>query len=91
MGAVNAAAIDKIWEWFDTHSVEDRMEVVRMCKLDTTYDKKFKRITFVLRDDEWRRAIIGACVQTGMTRKQGKAPATFMERELQDYLEELMM
>ena len=57
-----------------------------MCRVDKTYDKDQKRITFVLRDEQWRLTVIGACVQVGMSRKHGKAPASFLERELQEYL-----
>ncbi len=77
-------------EWLDAHGVEDKMEMIRMCRLDKTYDKDKKRITFVLRDERWRQTAIACCVQAGMERKQGKAPASFMERELQEYVVQLV-
>eukprot|EP00959_Pyramimonas_sp_CCMP1952_P319580 6686964-Pyramimonas_sp.AAC.1 len=66
------------------------METMRMCRLDKTHDKGKKRISFVLRDERWRQTVIARCVQAGVERKQGKAPASFMERELQEYVAQLV-
>ncbi|CAK0903737.1 unnamed protein product [Prorocentrum cordatum] len=90
VGAQNAKGIVDMMEWLDAHGVEDKMEMIRMCRLDKTYDKDKKRITFVLRDERWRQTVIACCVQAGMERKQGKAPASFMERELQEYVVQLL-
>ncbi|CAK0881566.1 unnamed protein product [Prorocentrum cordatum] len=40
--------------------------------------------------ERWHQVVIQSCVKVGMSRKQGKAPASFMERELQEYVGQLL-
>ena len=61
-----------------------------MCRVDKMYDVKKVRITVVVRKEAMRQVLIQACVQVGMERKQGRAPASFMERELQAFLEGML-
>ena len=55
------------------------------------YNQGQKRITLCLAPEwgEFRKALTGALVQAKFVKRQGRAPATFMERELQEWLEGL--
>ena len=71
-------------------SNEDKGEAFLFCRLDRTYSADTKRITLSVRDSEWRTTINKAMEEAGWKRKYGRAPASFMEREMQQWVEELL-
>ena len=62
-------------------------ETIQFCRLDKMYRADSKRITLATRNAEWRATISKAMENVGWTRKFGRAPASFMERDVQQWLE----
>ena len=71
---------------------EEVAEQVRMFRLSKVYDKEKRRLTmsFAPTLAEQRKAVKGALDQLNWECKQGRAPPSHMERELQAFLEELV-
>ena len=88
VGAATAKALADAKQTLGSMEMEDRLETVKMCRVDKMYDATKKRITFNISDGALRKTIISALNQTGAVHKQ--APASFMEREMQDWLEKLV-
>eukprot|EP00959_Pyramimonas_sp_CCMP1952_P170808 3569256-Pyramimonas_sp.AAC.1 len=61
------------------------MNIIRLTKVDRCFDQDKRRITLCLQ--EYRKEVIGALQQLGAELKSGRAPASHMERELQEWLE----
>ena len=53
------------------------------------YQEGKKRLTVSIRETELRKAISRALLEGGADRRYGRAPPTFMERELQQWVETL--
>ena len=70
--------------------IEQRCEAVKFCRLDKMYNQELRRITFCCVDPGARQAVLKAFDEAGAERKQGKAPASYMERELQEWVEALI-
>jgi len=90
---MQAEVFDRLKLFADTYSdytVKQKCELVRMCRVDRTFDSKTKRITMMLALPEARQVVIEAWDEVKITRKFGAAPATFLEREIQLWLEALM-
>ena len=71
---------------------EEVLEEVAIFRVSKVYDKEKRRITLMMaphmRDTS---KLIGNCLeQIGWEKKEGKAPPSHMERELQAFLEELV-
>ncbi|CAK0801431.1 unnamed protein product, partial [Prorocentrum cordatum] len=64
---------------------EERMDIIKFTKLDRCFNQQQGRIALCL--GGCRKEIIGALVQLGGELKSGRAPATHMEREMQEWLE----
>ena len=64
---------------------------VRFCRLDKTYKADIKRITLNIVSPEKRFLVLEALSQTESERKCGRAPPTAVERELQAFLEGLLV
>ena len=90
VGATTAKALAEAKQTLSSMEMEDRLETVKMCRVDKMYDASKKRITFNISDGALRKTIISALNQTGAVHKQGRALASFMEREMQDWLEKLV-
>eukprot|EP00959_Pyramimonas_sp_CCMP1952_P337398 7065430-Pyramimonas_sp.AAC.2 len=72
-------------------TVDQKCELIMFCKIDKTYQKDTKRLTVCFRNIQFRQIILSALSQVPDTRrKHGKAPPTFMERELQAWVEGLL-
>ena len=71
---------------------EEAAEQVRMFRLSKVYDKEKRRLTmsFAPTLADQRRAVKGSLDQLNWECKQGRAPPSHMERELQAFLEELV-
>ena len=54
------------------------------------YKSDARRITVSFRVPSWRTTIEDALVRGGWTRRMGRAPESFMEHELQDWLDLLV-
>ena len=90
VGSRNAGVLKDHNDVLEGMTMVEKLELVRICRLDKTYQEGFKRVSITLYGNEaLRLAIIGALEQSGATRKQGKAPASFMERGIQMWLEAL--
>ena len=70
---------------------EAKGEAFMFCRLDRTYSGDTKRITLAVRDPEWRQTINKAMDELGWVRKYGRAPASFMERDMQQWVETLLV
>ncbi|CAK0827916.1 unnamed protein product [Prorocentrum cordatum] len=88
-GAVGAASAKKLMELkqvIETWDMTKRGDMIKFCKMDQRYDVNKRKLMLHLHP-EIRQCIIDAMVQTGTEWKQGRAPVSHMERELQDWLE----
>eukprot|EP00959_Pyramimonas_sp_CCMP1952_P290175 6069271-Pyramimonas_sp.AAC.1 len=59
---------------------------IRFCRMDKCYDQNKKKVLLNL-DPAIRPIILDCLAQTGAELKQGRAPPTHMESELQEWLE----
>ena len=75
---------------YEARSVAERNQWVRFFKVDKMYKAEYKRVSFSIQH-RVSEALVSAAVQAGGVRKVGRAPATFLERELQEFLEALEM
>eukprot|EP00959_Pyramimonas_sp_CCMP1952_P240519 5026494-Pyramimonas_sp.AAC.1 len=93
LAAVVALALDdplkqvaqKMYTDYDSYSGEQKSELVLFCKVDRMYEKEKKRLTLAVRGPQFRTHLMEALKTTGAKRKYGRAPATHMERELQEW------
>ncbi|CAK0815414.1 unnamed protein product [Prorocentrum cordatum] len=60
------------------------MDIIRFTKMDRCHDQGKRRITLCV--GEYRKELIGALQQLGAELKPGRAPASHMESELQEWL-----
>ena len=72
--------------------MQEVAELVGIFRVSKVYDKDKRRLTITLAPHllAERKLISGCLDQLGWPKKEGKAPASHMERELQSFLEELM-
>ena len=96
IGARTKTNLQAHWEELDNMDTEDKAEIIRVCRLDRVYAEGKRRLTFYLAEEHdpdkepIRKSINTAMGQVpGTIRKVGKSPATFMERDLQQWLEVL--
>ena len=88
IGGANALVVDKFWAMLDAATADgEKHELVQFCRLDRTYAADKRRLTLAVRISELREALAGALTQLGAERRFGRAPPSFMERELQQWLE----
>jgi len=66
---------------------EDKAEMVRVCRLDRTFRSDRKKILLHVERTPARVSLLGALRQTGAEHRQGRAPRSNLERELQEWLE----
>ncbi|CAK0908617.1 unnamed protein product [Prorocentrum cordatum] len=76
---------------YDSYDNEQKCELVLFCMVDRMYEKEKKRLTLSVCDHQFRNYLTAALKTTSAKRKFSRAPATHMERELQDWVEQLMM
>ena len=90
IGNSSKAMIEKYYNIMDgTDDFEEKAEIIQFCKLDKMYQEGKKRLTVSIRETELRKAISRALLECGADRRYGRAPPTFMERELQQWVETL--
>ena len=61
----------------------------RLCRQCKCWDKTKKRLVFSITDSEIRTSLKDALKNLDFVYKLGRAPASFMERELADWLQYL--
>ena len=67
---------------------EEKTEVVKMCRMENLYRCDQRKLVMYMQDGVVK-AVVSALIQLAGTRKRGHAPASWLERELQLYLESL--
>ena len=87
IGAKNHAELTSFENKFEAEELADRLEQVRVCRVDRTFRSDQKKLTLHVEHSSCRAALLLALKQTeGAMHKQGRAPAGGMERELQHWL-----
>ena len=74
---------------YEAMTVTKRAEMCKVCRTDKMWRADSRRLSLCIADGEALQELVAALVAIGATRKQGRAPATYMERELQEYVEAL--
>lgn len=79
--------LKKHLEEYETMEVKEKCEIVRYCRLSSTYKSSDRRITICLAPCHPVRPYLNrALEELNWERKFGKAPKAFLERELQEWL-----
>ena len=68
---------------------DQKLELIKICKIEKVYAADRKKLTWCLVDrPTLKRAVVKSmALIPGAQRKLGKGPQTFMERDLQQWLE----
>ena len=76
-------------EEFEKMTLQSKTEKIRFYKLAKTYKQETVRLTLALgkSTDKVREALLTCMEMRDFSLKQGKAPATFMERDIQTWWE----
>jgi len=72
--------------FYDKADKEQRADLVRHCQLERVYRADLKKIVFAVRHNI-QEAVAKALTTLGAERKQGRAPAGYLERDLQEWVE----
>lgn len=91
VGAMNYQKLTEHMQRLETMTVDEKCDAIMYCRLDKTWVQEQRRITLAIRDPELRRVVLDSLVQSGATRKTGRAPRSGMERELEAWLENLRL
>ena len=91
IGTRNLEQLKEGMEAYDGEEMEDALEYIKMCRVEKTYLEGTRRLTFCIRGKkDLKRAVIAALGQTERSeRKMGRPPPSFMERDLQGWLESM--
>ena len=88
LGARSHDNLKAFLENYSAMSTTDKAEVVRVFRVDKTYQSTKKKITMHIEKSGVRVEFIAAMLQIeGVEHKVGRAPPTNLERELQDWVE----
>ena len=87
IGSATAERIAGYKAKMEEQSLEELADEVRLCKVDKVYSENMKRLTMSVERSGIRLDVIKALTELKAVRKQGRAPAGHMERELQQWLE----
>ena len=92
LGSKNLGELKELKKKTEEMTWKEVAEVVGIFKVSKVYDKEKKRLTIALAPHLLaERKLLSNCLdQLGWDKKEGKAPPSHMERELQSFLEELM-
>lgn len=92
VAAANLEVLKEFLQTYESADVETKADPVRFCRVSKFYNHWQKRIILCLAREcgQFRKALMGALVEAKFVRRQGRAPATLMERELQEWLERLL-
>jgi hypothetical protein len=89
LGAKNLKDLQALKDDYDLLELEQRGEAVRFCRVDKMWRQDMKRLSISVSEPRVAKVVAAALVQAGALRKQGRGPSTFMERELQEFMEAL--
>ena len=90
VGARNAKMLKDFETKLMTKDIEEKADLIKYCRVDRLYRCDQRKLMMCVQD-EAISAVVSALVQLGGVRKQGRAPASWLERELQLYLQSLEM
>ena len=92
LGAKNLTELRELKKRMEEMTWQEAVEEVGIFKVSKVYDKDKRRLTMALAPQLLaERKLLSCCLdQLGWVKKEGKAPPSHMERELQTFLEELM-
>ena len=93
IGQANAVAMRAILNEYQDLSVQEKCDRIKFCRVSKMFDQQQKRITLCFPmgvADKQRGPVLASLVQLGWQRKQGRAPPTHLERELQAWLDVLL-
>ena len=85
LGEISLNKLTELKKDYDQATITERSEMVRHCQLHTLFRQDRRKVTIVLRH-QFAEEITKAMVLRGAEQKFGKAPAGYMERELQEWL-----
>ena len=91
VGKKNMEEMNEVYTKYMGMKVEDRATMIRVCRTDKMWRADQRRLTLFLADQQISQLVVECLVQLGNTRKQGRAPATYLERELQEFVEALQL
>jgi len=82
--------VHDICTYYGEMTIAQKCEVVKICRKDKMFDSKKTRLTVVITDKAIRDVFLQCWDKMLVSRKWGKAPPTYLEREIQNWLEALM-
>ena len=89
IGQANLTKLTGYQEKVQAMEPKELNEDVRLFRQFKCYDQQKKRLAMCMVKGEERTAFIAALIQSGFVLKTGRPPASFMERELADWLDYL--
>ena len=89
IGAGNLKVLKRTLDKWSAMSPEELNQESRMCRQCKCWDKTKKRLVYSIVEVETRLALKEALKNLDFVYKIGRAPASFMERELADWLQYL--
>ena len=87
VGQKNLSDLQQQEQAFEALDETDKLEVIRVCRVDRTYHSTTKRLTLQVERSPCRGPLIQCLKQTSAIHKQGRAPASGLERDLQQWLQ----
>ena len=78
--------LDEFCKKYQDMSVEEKSDLVLMCRVERTYKSETSRLVFSIERSGARQFVLSSLVQLGAIRKQGRAPKGALERELEEWL-----
>ena len=90
VGEENHSQLVQSLKHLDTIDLHAKCELVQLCRLNNTHIKEIKRITLCFAPNtlaqQLRTVVVQSMMRLKWEVKEGKAPPSFMERELQEWL-----
>ena len=93
IGQANATAMKTMLDDYQDLDVPAKCDKNKFCRVSKMYDQQQRRLTICFPlgvADKQRETVVASLVQLGWQRKQGRAPPTHLERELQAWLDVLL-
>ncbi|CAK0815026.1 unnamed protein product [Prorocentrum cordatum] len=76
---------------YDNYDCEQKSDLVLFYKVDSMYEAEKEMLTLAVREPQFRVYLPKALQTTPAKRKYGRAPATHLEREPQEWVGQLLM
>jgi hypothetical protein len=87
IGATNFEVISKYRLELKDMTTQEACDAIRMCRQFKCYKKEDRRLAFEITGTKIRKEIISAITQLGGKLKLGRDPATYLERDLAEWLQ----